>query len=204
MMLSKIIRSVLLLSLCVFPLVGRNIILEFKGAYLLPTSSAFKEIYESGSGLFGPEVTVQLLDDNQHWYGFASFDYFHKKGYSTGLSEVTKVSLIPLALGVKYLKPIRNDKIDLYGGFGFQAVDVRTKNYSQFVTSKLSQWGFGVITKVGAFYHLPHNFLLDLFFDYSFAKAGNNGYGCENINDIASVKANVSGAIFGIGLGYNF
>ncbi|HLF66892.1 MAG TPA: outer membrane beta-barrel protein [Gammaproteobacteria bacterium] len=186
--------------LFVFPLIGRDVIVEFKGAYFWPTDCTFKKIYHKGGALYGPELTVQLFDD-KNWYAFASVDYFQKKGHSIGLCEPTKVRLIPVALGLKYFVPVCDDRIDLYAGLGLEWVNVRTKNCSQAVVSKQSDWGLGGIAKVGAYYHLPHHFLIDTFINYHYAKVGSNDCWCHGFE---SRKANVSGAIFGVGLGYNF
>jgi hypothetical protein len=181
------------------PLMGRNVLLEFKGAYFLPTSCDFKNIYRHGGALFGPELTVQLCECKD-WYVFTSFDYFQKKGHSVGLCDPTTVTLIPVALGLKYFLPAFDDRVDFYGGLGFEAVNVRTKSCSDNVITKLSQWGFGGIAKVGAYYYLPHCFVIDFFIDYSFVRVGSNDCNCG----VQSVKANIGGAIFGVGIGYNF
>ncbi|MDR3550863.1 MAG: OmpW family outer membrane protein [Candidatus Babeliales bacterium] len=199
MILLKTFRSLLVSLLLVFPLAGRDLILEFKAAYFLPTDSDFKHIFHKGGALYGPELTVQLCSD-ENWYAFASFDYFQKKGNSVGLCDETSVKLIPLAFGLKYFMPAA-DSFDFYAGLGFQAMNARTKNCSDFVESKLSQWGFGGIAKAGAYYYLSHNFLIDIFVDYSFVKVGKNDCDCTSVQ---SVKANVSGAIFGAALGYKF
>ncbi|MCX5922219.1 MAG: hypothetical protein NTX86_02735 [Candidatus Dependentiae bacterium] len=201
MMTGKTIRSFLVSLFFVFSLQARDIILEFKGAYFKPTDSEFKNIYGKGGALYGPELTVQVCEDTP-WYAFAGFNYFHKKGHSIGLCDETTVKLIPLALGVKYLERMCDDRVDFYVGLGFQPVNVRTKNCSDFVFANQSKWGFGGIAKVGANYRMDCNFLIDLFVDYSFVKVGSND--CDCLMGLQSVKANVSGAIFGAGLGYSF
>lgn len=195
------LKTICLVSLFfVLPLVGRNIILEFKGAYFLSTDSMFKKIYGKGSALYGPELTVQLCE-NKNLCLFASVDYLQKEGHSLGLCNRTKIKMIPVALGLKYVEPVFNHT-DLYVGLGVEAVNVRTKNCSDFVIFEQSQWGIGGIAKAGAYYYLPCNFLLDFFIDYSFVKVGSNDCGC--VPGLQLAKANLSGAIFGIGLGYNF
>ena len=185
------------------PIYARDVILEFKAAYFLPTDSVFKQIYHNGSALYGPEVTVQLCN-NKNWYGFASIDYFQKKGHSIGLCDSTKVSLLPLGIGLKYFVPTFCDRFDFYLGLGFQPVYVRTKNCVECVSTKQSRWGFGGIAKAGTYWYLPHNFVIDLFVDYSFVKVGckNSCQPCSGT--IIPRKADISGAIFGLGLGYRF
>jgi outer membrane protein W len=194
------IRYFLGLLLFVFPIAGRSIILEFKGAYFLSTDSAFKNIYGNGGALAGPELTVQLCEENNLCV-FASVDYFKKKGHSIGLCNKTTVEMIPVGLGFKYVIPTF-DHTDFYVGLGLEAMNLRTTNCSDFVVFNQSQWGFGGIAKVGAYYYLPCNLLLDFFIDYSFVRVGSDN--CNCLPGLLPIKANVSGAIFGIGLGYNF
>lgn len=199
------IRYALGIMLVVLPtmLISRDTILEFKGAYFLPTNHTFKDIFHNGGALYGPELTVQLCDDKP-WYAFASIDYFQKKGRSIGLSDRTKVSLLPLAIGIKYVVPLLCDCVDLYAGLGFQAERVHTKNDSPFVIPELTRWGFGGIAKIGTYCYLPHNFVIDFFIDYSFVQTHRGNDAQAPTGPIVPLKAHVSGAIFGIGLGYVF
>lgn len=184
-------------------LMGRSVILEFKGAYFQPTHGDFKAIYHKGGGFFGPELTVQLCKERR-WYAFAAFDYFQKKGRSVGLCSPTKVELIPIDVGLKYFAPVRCDCVDLYVGLGLEAVNVRTRDCSPYVLQSLSKWGVGGIAKVGVYWYLPHNFVIDLFVDYSFVKTMKNRCCFSPRCGVQLVRANVSGVIAGIGLGYRF
>lgn len=200
----KLLQTVLLGTLfCTVYPNARDIILEFKAAYFLPTNSLFKKIFHNGGALFGPELTVQLLCGNKHWYGFASVDYFHKKGKSLGLSNPTSVTLVPLGFGLKYFYPVWCDRINLYAGLGFQPVYAHTKNDSPYVLPKQTQWGFGGIVKGGSYIDLSCNFLLDLFIGYSFVTTSRNKKCCISPL-ITTLNAHVSGAIFGGGLAYCF
>lgn len=186
----------LLLVMCV-PLACRDVLVEFKGAAYLPTNDCVKNIYGKVGGLYGPEVTFQLCE-NKNWYGFASVDFSSKKGRSIGLCDCTKMHLLPLGLGLKYFAPFCCG--DFYVGLGFQPVHLKTINCSEFVVQKTSKWGFGGIAKIGAYIDLPRNFFVDLFFDYSFVKVN-----CDScLTSVIPVRANLSGAIVGAGLGYRF
>lgn len=202
-MLSSLRRYVFVPMLLVIPMLySRDTLLEFKVAGFVPTHQPFKDIYHNAV-LFGPEVTFQFADCSP-WYGFASVDFLHKKGKSIGLCDPTTLNLVALGLGIKYFIPLVCDRVDFYLGLGFQPVYVQTKNNSEFVVEKLSRWGFGGIAKVGTYVYLPHNLFLDFFIDYSFAKVGCNSNNCDAAHETIFTKANVSGAIFGAGLGYCF
>lgn len=200
-MFSKSIFHFLIPVFFVVPLLARDIILEFKGAGFFPTNECLKDIYGRSGALWGPELTFQLLCNNHNWYGFASIDYFQKKGRSIGLCDETKLKLVPMALGLKYMRSLFCDRTDWYLGLGFQPVHISTNNCSDFVPSKQSRWGFGGIIKGGTYIDLTCNFVLDLFVGYSFVKAD-----CKPICDqvVVPLKVNVSGAIVGGGIGYTF
>lgn len=199
MMLKKLL--LLVVSTGSLSLMARDIFLEFKGAYFRPTNCVFKHIYHNGGALFGPELTVQMCED-RNWYGFFSVDYFRKHGNSLGLCTPTTVQLIPIVFGAKYFFDCF-ECVDLYAGLGFEAMNVRTKDCSTTVQQKISKWGYGGIAKLGAYYYLPCNFLIDLFIDYNFVNAGKDS--CNNlICGTQRYKAHINGPIFGAGLGYRF
>jgi len=194
--------SLLLLSsvMCVS---ARDVILEFKLAYFRPTGACFRQIYGHSAALYGPEVTVQLCDNNSHWYGFASVDYLSKSGRSIGLCDKTKVSLLPLAVGIKCFAPSPCKKADFYLGAGIQPTRVHTRDCSADVNPRQTSWSVGGIFKAGAYLYAPHCVVIDLFVDYSVVRArGKNN--CCGSSTVIPLKANVGGAIFGVGLGYLF
>lgn len=191
--------TVLMLCLLWVPsLFCRDVILEFKGAYFLPTDCMFKRCFKGGA-LYGPELTIQLRDQSA-WHGFASVDYYKKKGRFLSLCDSSTLRLVPLALGIKYFVPCRS-RADFYVGLGFQAAYLNKKSRNGCVTSKKKLWGFGGIAKSGVYIDLAHDFLLDLFIDYSFIRTKKNDfYG----NKVTCSKMHVDGPIFGAGLGYRF
>lgn len=200
MMVSKKACLVVVLLGSIMPISARDILLEFKAAYFLPTHTIFKKVYHGGA-LFGPELTVQLCDTAK-WYGFFSIDYLRAHGHSLGLCTPTKVQLVPLAFGAKYFMPSCFECLDCYAGLGFEAMNVRTQDCAASVQNHISKWGFGGIAKLGAYYYLPRNFFLDIFIDYQFLKAGRNR--CFIECGVQECKANINGVIFGAALGYHF
>lgn len=178
-------------------LVGKDVLIEFKAAGFFPTDCRVKKIYGSAAALYGPEVSFKLCEE-QSWYGFASVDFLSKAGHSIGCCSRTKMEIVPIALGLKYFKPICWG--DLYAGLGFQAVHLTTKNSSVFVEKCTSKWGYGVIAKIGAFYNLPCQFFLDFFVDYSFAEIGRN----KCCGKAVPIKVHLKNVLAGAGIGYRF
>lgn len=202
MLISKLVRCVSLLAIALhIPLAARDVIVEFKGAGFIPTNSCFKAIYGKGAALFGPEVTFNICAD-RNWYGFASIDYLKKSGKSVGLCNPTTVRILPLAIGLKYFESVCC--ADVYAGLGFQPTHLKTTNCSPDVVQHTSQWCLGGIAKLGAYFDVRCNWVLDLFLDYSFVKAGCPEL-CQPVDGpVTSLKANISGVILGVGLGYRF
>ncbi|MBY0110164.1 MAG: hypothetical protein K2X90_03580 [Candidatus Babeliaceae bacterium] len=193
-----LVLSLWLLSSCFNVQTKKDVILEFKAAYLRPIDCVFKNIY-GGGALFGPELTWNIF---RSVYGFASYNYFTKNGKSIGLNTPTKATMQVLAVGLKFMGCVAHHA-RLYGGLGFEPIYLYTKNCSPYVVQETKKWGFGGIAKFGAYIDLPHNVVLDLFADYSFVKVSPGC--CTNPNlYVQQTKADVSGFIFGAGVGYNF
>lgn len=179
-------------------LLGNDLLLEVKAGYFHSTGNQFKTIYGKGGGIYGAELTFQIGDSC--WYGFLSVDSFHKKGHSIGLSTATSIRLIPVGIGAKYFIPACWENVDLYAGLGFQPVHVRVRNDTQFVPNQ-KKWVLGGIAKFGSYIYFSCDWFLDLFIDYSFAHISAHA---QQMPPIVPLSASISGAIFGIGLGYRF
>lgn len=198
---------------------GRDLLLEFKGGAFIPTGCDFKSIYGSATFFVSPEFTVQVIED-KNWYIFLSAAYAAKDGHSVGLCTPTQVRLVPFGIGLKYFfQKLDSDfckKYKFYLGLGFQPTLLQTNNCSDFARHT-SDWGFGGIAKFGCLLDLPRNFFLDFFADYSFVNVGCNNscnsssscsssgsYCSSSCNIAVPLKAHISGAILGVGFGYNF
>ena len=184
-----------LTSATAFGLSGRECIVEFKGDYFRPTSHLFKKIYRGGA-IYGPEATVELY---HHWYGFLSADFFYKRGRSVHLHTPTKVHIVNLGFGVKYLVPFCYG--DFYVGLGALPTRLHTHDESPNVIIYRTKWACGGIAKVGAYFDLPHCFTLDIFCNYSFATAG---FKNPPNPPTQSYSARLNGWWIGAGVGYRF
>lgn len=178
---------------------GQDIIVEFRAGYFRPTNKVFKDIYKGGA-IFGPEVTFGIL---QGLYGFINVNYFPKKGHSIGLNNTTFLNLLAFGCGLKAMFEV-SDLARFYLGIGIEPILMHTKDLSPYVIERRSKLGFGGIAKAGAYINLPSDFILDLFIDYSFAKIPKSHHPETSIGYIEQRSADVSGIIFGGGIGYHF
>ena len=195
--------------------VGRDILLEFKAAAFLPSDCLFKKIYDSCAALYDLELTFELVED-KNWFMFLSLAYTSKQGHSVGFCTPTTVQIVPFGLGFKYFFPCSRG--DFYVGLGVQPAYLGTNNCSEFVCKHTSDWGVGGVSKIGFNFDLPKNWFCDLFFDYSFVRVGKCTSDCSSANScsessaccdsssnfVVPLKADISGAILGLGFGYKF
>ena len=107
----------------------RNVLVEVKGAYVLPTAHTFRDIYHNSGSVTG-ELTAQLRKEGP-FFGFASVGFVPLKGKSIGFCTKTKATIIPVAAGLKYF--VDFNRGDLYVGLGVLGAHLKTKDYSPFV-----------------------------------------------------------------------
>jgi len=205
-----------------------DLILEFKGAYFLPFNHTFRKIYHNGGAIWGPELTGRLY---KGLYGFVSTDVFLRKGKSIGLCVPTKVTMVDIGVGLKYLAPFSYG--DFYIGLGVLPTYLRTNNKSPYVVGTQTKWSCGGIGQIGAYFNLPKSFVIDLFAHFSFANAkGSCNNACTtnttcnnacddscntacnntgvlvassvNLSAVQPLTAHLSGAWFGAGIGYRW
>lgn len=172
-------------------------LVEGKAAYFLPQRHKFRRIY-SGGGMYGLEISGSAT---QNLYGWVSVDSFTKKGTSLGAPHRTRISMIPLAIGVKYFTPLCCLPADLYVGAGLLGTHVRMHDHSPYVKRHPSKWGIGGIAKLGVLFNYGPCFV-DLFTNYSYCHVEFHGH--HGKRKVYRNSMNVGGWIFGAGLGYRF
>jgi len=174
-----------------------NVLVEGKAGYFYPTSHKFRKIYGNGNGIYGLEVSCQAW---KGLYGWASGSYFTDWGRSVGEKNRTRVTLVPLAAGLKYLFLVCSH-LDLYVGAGVLGTYLHTKDHSPFVIKSVSKWGVGGIWKAGALVEIYKRLFADVFLDYSYMKISfhNTHHG-----KLVRHTADVSGVSAGGGIGYRF
>ncbi len=173
---------------------GFDAFVEAKGAYFYPLDHRLREIYATGLGLFGLEFSCQAYKGLYPW---VSADVFHKKGSSLGVHHSTKITAVPLGIGLKYLFPV--NFVDIYLGAGVLGTYMLIHDDGPFVVRTTAKWGIGPIAKTGAIFNINKHLLIDLFASYSYTKIG-----AEHRSGVISHDADLSGLAFGGAIGYRF
>jgi hypothetical protein len=172
-----------------------SLLAEVKAAYFYPTGHLFRKIY-SGGGLYGLEASYQTW---KRLYLFGSSSYFSKSGTSTAGNYSTRITMVPCALGLKYVYPIRG--FTPYLGVAAVGTYLHTHDHSSHVIRSNSKWGFGEMVKIGALARLSNSFFLDFFADYSHVTIH---FHRTNHQKVVRHRADLSGYSFGAGLTYRF
>lgn len=170
----------------------------FKVAYFRPESSRVRRIYSSGWADYQVEYSKSVC---QNWLLWTGASGFCKHGHSIGLNDDTRLRLIPISLGVKYLYSIA-PCLDLYAGGAVCYSFLRIKDDSPYVHRNVSSQTFGGLAQVGLYYYFTQSFHLNVFADYlfqrfTFPRSSSNPF--VERNDL-----NMSGWKIGGGIGVNF
>ncbi len=171
-------------------------LVEAKAGYFYPTDSEFRDIFSNGGGIYGVELSRDMWCGLHFW---VSANYFSKSGSSIGEKDKTRVTLVPLAGGLKYL--ISCSCVDFYLGGGVVGTYFQTTNDSPFVFGRVSKWGVGGQGKAGILWHICESLFIDFFADYTYMKLSfSNTRGGRLIRH----DADVSGISAGGGIGFCF
>lgn len=162
---------------------------ELRVASFYPTSKLFREIYSPKRICYELEVSRKICGNYFLWI---NTDWFHKHGHSIGFENKTKINLIPVSMGVKYLYPV-SCRVGVYAGAGVSYAFLHINNHSRFVHRHVNRQGFGGVVKTGVRINITHCAFLDVFGDYLYQRFHFRHHSTE-----------VGGFKFGAGVGVNF
>jgi hypothetical protein len=171
-----------------------HVFLEEKASYFSPISHKVRDIYAKGMGMYGFELTVPIWD---FIYGWTSGSYLSKVGHSIGDHSRTRVKLIPLGIGLKFMYTV--DCIDFYAGVGGLGTYFHTNDQSPFVIRSTTKWAAGGIGKLGLFIRPTKVFFIDIFGDYSYMN-----FKFHSSKKVVRHNVNFSGWSVGGGIGWAF
>lgn len=157
--------------------------LKVKGNYFSPSEKAFKDIY-GGGWVYGGEANFGIWKNLKLWVGTS---FFSKKGELSFTGEETKVRIIPIGGGVKYVSSVGG--INYYSGIGINYYLYKETN----PIGDASKGGFGIVGIIGSFMKVTGGLIIDLYINYSYCKMKPADY-----------RINIGGFEAGIGIGYEF
>jgi hypothetical protein len=157
---------------------------QIQGNAFFPSYTAFKDIY-SGGFMYGFEIDKGVWKRIRFWMGAK---YFEKLGELTYTKERTRVNMLPLGFGVKYIYHGK-ENINLYARLGLRYYVFRESN----TLGKVEDGNFGFVLGIGGSLNISKKIFFDLFLDYSSCKFKPADY-----------KIQIGGIESGLGFGYIF
>jgi predicted HicB family RNase H-like nuclease len=171
------------------------VFLEEKVSYFSPLSKKIRNIYAKGMGQYGFELTFPAW---RFIYGWTSGSYLSKVGHTSYSDSRTKVQLVPLGIGLKFVYTVKC--VDLYAGLGGLGTYFHTRDQSPHVIQSMSKWAAGGIGKLGLFIRPTQGFFIDIFGDYSYMKFDFHG----GSKKVVLHNVDFSGWSVGGGIGWTF
>jgi outer membrane protein len=173
--------------------------IEGRVAAFRPNSKRFRKIYANWGTEYQGEIGKRFSYSSMDFAAFVNAGWYTAKGRSIGLRDKTRVDLVPVTFGLKYLYPIYCN-IDAYLGLGAAATWVKTKDHNRFVKHENSKTGWGGIVKGGFQYTFYESFVADIFADWIFCCRVRGGHH----HGVKTNSADVGGLKLGGGLGFVF
>ncbi len=148
---------------------GQRFLLGLSGGYYTVSDYSFKDIYSSGSGIYGLMAGVNV------WKGvqiLGSYKFFSVDGKTTYTKEDLKFSMNPLTLSLRYKFGREGWKFKPYAGVGidFYSYKEDVVNESEFMKDT-SDSTTGFHFQGGGMVELIKNLFIDLNFKYTVADA---------------------------------
>jgi hypothetical protein len=162
---------------------SNEVAFKLRGGYFYPSDKDFRDIY--GSGLkSGLEISTEVARNLELWI---EAGYFAKKGELSFTEETTKLHIVPVGGGIKYLWPVK--RLAFYTGAG--VLYYRFREVSPLGTV---DWGRpGLVIETGSSIRLTGKLSGDIFIRYSYCRM-----------KPADFSFGIGGYDLGIGLAYEY
>ncbi len=171
--------------------------LEARASYFRPFSKTFRELFRNGGIDYSLETTIPVWCGLNVW---GAVDYFSRGGKMIGIDRSTRLTMVPITAGLKYVY-FCNRYYGVYAGAGTRYYFVELINRVYPIHRVTHRQGFGGIVEVGNLFCLNNSFLIDLFASCSFKSF----HGLRHLPPNAeSSRIDVGGWNVGGGLGYKF
>ncbi len=182
---------------------SKGVVFDARFSYFLPLASKLSNKIDQGGINYSVAVFFPVMKALNLW---SALDYFDKKAEIEDISYATRITIMPVTLGLKYVAPYsmqvaRNVYCRFYLGAGARYYFVTVKNEILSYSHTMHRNGFGWIVEMGSLFCITEHLVADIF--TSFSKKNMSGAShlpshscCEDIE--------VGGWNFGGGLGIKF
>jgi len=87
----------------------KKLMLELSYGRYKISDARYEEVYQKGREIYTSEIVRILFTQNHHHFGLAAgIKSFTKKGHATVTQETSKLTIIPIFLGLRYLLKVYN------------------------------------------------------------------------------------------------
>jgi len=169
--------------------------LQARVAAYCPSSHLMRKIYTH----CGAEYQLEL--SKCCWgpiYTWSNIGWFSKRGHSLGVKNETRINIMPLSWGLKYMCWL-DDNASAYIGLGAVYTILRIKDDTEFVRRHTNREAWGGVIKSGIRYAFTPCVFADFFVDYMY-----QNFHFKETDSSRSDNINVGGFKVGIGLGTRF
>jgi len=176
-------------------------LLEIKMGYLFFSNSPMRRVYDKGG------LDVQLCGAYPIWQitnrwslnAYSAIEYCYLSGQSISNHQKTFLWSVPFSLGLKAAYAILPD-IQYYATIGPRYFYIHQHNNSPYVDKNQSSNELGFFINTGFNCLVSDHFIIDIFGEYSCAKAHIE----SKKSDVYPTNAQIGAFIVGGGLGYKF
>lgn len=188
----------LLLTLSIIPccLSAQCVDIEARAGYYYLMDKTARKIYQNGMPEY--QIEAAFLYYNP-WVIWVNGGYMTQKGHSIGLDNPTRMWMVPVAIGAKYVFELECG-FDAYLGLGATYSFLHTKDDSPYVHKYVKKNAFGGVARSGMRYKYCESWFVEGFIDYTYTKFNFRG----NEDNIIRKNFDMSGFLFGAGIGCTF
>lgn len=187
-----------LVSLCLLPLwlASEGFDVAARAGYFLPLSDNARNIYMDGWAEYEIEARYTL---SCPWGVWANVGYTHVNGHSHILHNHTRLTMVPISAGFRYVWQLQRN-YEAYLGLGGSCSILRIHDESPYVHEHIHKIAYGVTAKSGLIYHFACWGFFEGFIDYNYTRFNFSGHR-DNIyrNDL-----DMSSFLFGGSIGITF
>jgi len=185
----------------------KSFMVETNFRYFRPGSCVLQDIYGKSWIDYQVKVSGSLMPNKEFWsrlYTWFAINYTGNSGKSINGLEPTKIQLVPISFGFRFVEPIHaSDGIaEVYLGAGLKYYFLEIQNKTLFAEQCISKNKLGGVVEGGVYFLAGENVAFNIMFDYSFVR-----FSCPKsicIQNVQPFALKGSGLSVGGGIGFRF